>query len=109
MIIAENKDDIGAAGCLRNREASEHHPAEQGHPGRGSRSRARSTAWMTLLCGMMLTCLPISQAASRPNIVFIFSDDHAVQAIGAYGSKVNRTPHIDRLAHEPNDRCVGCG
>jgi len=63
-------------------------------------SRARSTAWMTLLCGMVLTCLPISQAASRPNIVFIFSDDHAVQAIGAYGSKVNRTPHIDRLAHE---------
>ena len=55
---------------------------------------------MTLLCGMVLTCLPISQAASRPNIVFIFSDDHAVQAIGAYGSKVNRTPHIDRLAHE---------
>ena len=62
--------------------------------------RARSTAWMTLLCWMMLTCLPISQAASRPNIVFIFSDDHALQAIGAYGSKVNRTPHIDRLAHE---------
>ncbi|NBQ22739.1 MAG: DUF4976 domain-containing protein [Verrucomicrobia bacterium] len=27
-------------------------------------------------------------------------DDHALQAIGAYGSKVNRTPHIDRLAHE---------
>ena len=43
-----------------------------------------------------------SKAANskRPNIVFIFSDDHAVQAIGAYGSKVNRTPHIDRLAHE---------
>ena len=38
VIIAENKDDIGAAGCLRNREAIEHHPAEQGHPGRGSRS-----------------------------------------------------------------------
>jgi len=35
-----------------------------------------------------------------PNIVFIFSDDHACQAIGAYGSKVNRTPHIDRLAQE---------
>src|SRR5262249_15635924 len=27
----------------------------------------------------------------RPNIVFIFSDDHAYQAIGAYGSKVNQT------------------
>ncbi|MEO6006012.1 MAG: sulfatase [Opitutus sp.] len=35
---------------------------------------------------------------SRPNILFIFSDDHAQQAISAYGSKVNQTPHLDRLA-----------
>ncbi len=37
-------------------------------------------------------------AAKRPNILFIFSDDHARNAISAYGSKVNRTPNIDRLA-----------
>src|SRR5215213_1481782 len=37
--------------------------------------------------------------ASRPNILFIFSDDHAQHAISAYGSKVNQTPHIDRLAN----------
>lgn len=36
----------------------------------------------------------------RPNILFIFSDDHALQAIGAYGSTINNTPHIDRLAAE---------
>ena len=36
----------------------------------------------------------------RPNIVFIFSDDHAYQAISAYGSKINQTPNIDRLAAE---------
>jgi len=36
--------------------------------------------------------------ASRPNILFIFSDDHAQHAISAYGSKVNKTPNIDRLA-----------
>ncbi|MDX9975275.1 MAG: sulfatase, partial [FCB group bacterium] len=36
----------------------------------------------------------------RPNILFIFSDDHAQQAIGAYGSKINRTPHIDRIARD---------
>ena len=35
---------------------------------------------------------------TRPNILFIFSDDHAVQAIGAYGSTINKTPNIDRLA-----------
>ena len=28
------------------------------------------------------------------------SDDHAAHAIGAYGSRVNKTPHIDRLARE---------
>ncbi len=38
--------------------------------------------------------------ARRPNIVFLFTDDHAYQAIGAYGSKVNQTPNIDRIARE---------
>jgi arylsulfatase A-like enzyme len=38
--------------------------------------------------------------ASRPNILFIMADDHAAHAISAYGSRVNRTPGIDRLAHE---------
>jgi arylsulfatase A-like enzyme len=38
--------------------------------------------------------------ASRPNILFIFSDDHAQHAISAYGSKVNKTPHLDRLAED---------
>jgi arylsulfatase A-like enzyme len=38
--------------------------------------------------------------AQRPNILFIFSDDHAEHAISAYGSKVNKTPHLDRLAAE---------
>lgn len=36
--------------------------------------------------------------SARPNILFIMADDHAAHAISAYGSKVNRTPHIDRLA-----------
>src|SRR5688572_28571418 len=38
--------------------------------------------------------------AARPNIVFIMTDDHAAHAIGAYGSRVNRTPNLDRLARE---------
>ena len=37
---------------------------------------------------------------NRPNILFIFSDDHAYQAIGAYDSKVNKTPNLDRIANE---------
>ncbi|MEM9157948.1 MAG: sulfatase [Verrucomicrobiota bacterium] len=42
-------------------------------------------------------------SAERPNIVFIMSDDHATNAISAYGShltEVFQTPHIDRLANE---------
>ena len=38
--------------------------------------------------------------APRPNIVFIMADDHAAHAISAYGSRVNETPNIDRLARE---------
>lgn len=34
----------------------------------------------------------------RPNIVLIVSDDHAYQTIGAYGSTLMQTPHIDRIA-----------
>lgn len=48
-----------------------------------------------------------SLASDRPNILFIFSDDHAYQAIGAYGSKLNDTPNIDRIAENGVrfDRC----
>jgi arylsulfatase A-like enzyme len=48
--------------------------------------------------------------ATRPNIVFIFSDDHAYQAISAYGDsrRLLATPNIDRIAREGMrfDRCL---
>lgn len=37
---------------------------------------------------------------ARPNILFIMSDDHAAHAISAYGSRINQTPQLDRLARE---------
>jgi arylsulfatase A-like enzyme len=37
---------------------------------------------------------------TTPNILFIMSDDHAAHAISAYGSRINETPNIDRIAHE---------
>ncbi len=49
---------------------------------------------------LLFTC---ALAAERPNIVFIFTDDHALQAISAYGSRYAEmapTPNIDRLAKE---------
>ncbi|MEM1295119.1 MAG: sulfatase [Verrucomicrobiota bacterium] len=41
--------------------------------------------------------------ADRPNIVFIFSDDHATQALSAYGghfAEIAPTPNLDRIAVE---------
>lgn len=47
---------------------------------------------------LLLTATAFS--AEKPNIIFIFSDDHAEHAISSYGSKVNQTPHLDRIAKE---------
>ncbi len=35
----------------------------------------------------------------QPNILFIMTDDHAAHAMSCYGSKVNQTPHMDRIAN----------
>ena len=42
----------------------------------------------------------MSNPSRRPNILFIMSDDHASHAISAYGSRINQTPNIDRIAKE---------
>ena len=57
---------------------------------------------------VILTCLLLglgkfnseAQIPDKPNIIFILSDDHAYQAISAYGSKLVNTPRIDQLASE---------
>ena len=67
---------------------------------------------MRHLCALLgwLLLGTLASAADKPNIVFIFSDDHAYQAISAYGDarKLNETPNIDRLAREGMrfDRCL---
>jgi iduronate 2-sulfatase len=38
------------------------------------------------------------RAATRPNVLFIISDDLTATALGAYGNPICRTPNIDRLA-----------
>ena len=55
---------------------------------------------LSLSLGLLLPSLHAAEAL--PNILFIMSDDHTTQAIGAYGSrlaKLNPTPNIDALAH----------
>ncbi|HEX5105825.1 MAG TPA: sulfatase [Pirellulaceae bacterium] len=52
------------------------------------------------VCASFCCTSPAPAADTRPNILFIMSDDHAYQAIGAYGSNRNETPNIDRIAKE---------
>jgi arylsulfatase A-like enzyme len=56
--------------------------------------------FLALISGWLLPLtLALGQTApSRPNILYIMSDDHAAHAISAYGSRVNQTPNLDRLA-----------
>jgi arylsulfatase A-like enzyme len=37
---------------------------------------------------------------SKPNILFIMTDDHASHAMSCYGSRINKTPNLDRIARE---------
>jgi arylsulfatase A-like enzyme len=55
---------------------------------------------LTLLFFVAATFSSFAQTATKPNIIFIFSDDHAYQGIGAYGNKIAKTPNIDRIARE---------
>src|SRR5262245_16382384 len=54
-----------------------------------------------LIASIVVLAVPSpARVADRPNIIFIMSDDHAAHAISAYGSRVNQTPNLDRLARE---------
>lgn len=61
----------------------------------------------SLVLFVLLLSSTLCSAADQPNILFIMSDDHAFQAMSCYGSKVNKTPNLDRIANEGMrfDRC----
>jgi arylsulfatase A-like enzyme len=69
----------------------------------------KSTSALVVAC--ILSALPLLAApADPPNILFIMADDHAWQAVSAYGESRHliQTPNIDRLATEGMrfDRCL---
>ncbi|MEO0507952.1 MAG: sulfatase [Bacteroidota bacterium] len=63
-------------------------------------------AVFTSICITLLVCYygdqtkEIPKKTKRPNIIFIMSDDHAYQAISAYGSQLIETPNIDKIAND---------
>jgi arylsulfatase A len=47
-----------------------------------------------------LLLFSVSAFAAKPNIIFIFVDNFGNGDLGCFGSKLHRTPHVDRLAAE---------
>ena len=69
--------------------------------------KSPSPLWTVLLLAAFISipCLQGAAPAQKPNIVFVFSDDHSLQTIGAYGGRLSEfcrkhqvTPNIDKLA-----------
>lgn len=63
-------------------------------------SRATFVSLLLILCSVPAIA---AEPVDRPNILFLFSDDHAIKSISAYGeelAEVAPTPNIDRLAKE---------
>lgn len=78
----------------------------------GSRRNFLKTMGLGISALGLTSCKTLARAAGSkpPNIVFIYSDDHAYQAISAYQSRladIAPTPNLDRLAGEGMrfDRC----
>lgn len=59
-----------------------------------------STAFSAIALSGCASLSRTTKFASPPNIIYIMTDDHACHAISAYGSKINQTPNIDRLAKQ---------
>jgi arylsulfatase A-like enzyme len=55
---------------------------------------------LAVLIAVVILSNGLQAQNSRPNIIYIMSDDHAYQAISAYGYGLNHTPNIDKLAEQ---------
>src|SRR5687768_11586092 len=77
------------------------------NPSRETHTMIHLLARIAVAAAALLPGVVAAADTPRPNILFIMSDDHAYQAIGAYGSGLNQTPNIDRIAKEGLrfDRC----
>ena len=58
----------------------------------------------TVLAALVMILIALATAplygASKPNIILIYADDLGYGDLACYGSKLNATPHIDRLASQ---------
>ena len=59
-----------------------------------------SAALPKLIGTVALAKTTLSEQNKRPNLIFIMTDDHASHALSCYGSRINKTPNLDRIARE---------
>ena len=64
------------------------------------KSLSRILLQVALACASAMTVSAAGAPAKRPNIILVFTDDHAWQTVSAYSNRLMQTPNIDRLAHE---------
>ena len=77
--------------------------AAPGSPARAKMADPRRVKCLLIARRELLTMMGAAGASyaaggQQPNILYIMADDHAAHAISAYGSKINKTPNIDRIA-----------
>jgi arylsulfatase A-like enzyme len=65
-----------------------------------ARRSRRVGAPFGLFLSVVVGCADADTEPGPPNILLVFTDDHAADAVSAYGSVINHTPNIDRLAAE---------
>ncbi|MBW7989650.1 MAG: sulfatase [Planctomycetes bacterium] len=61
---------------------------------------AGSASALSILPGCESIGKTAGTVKKQPNIIFIMTDDHASHAMSCYGSKINKTPNLDRIAKE---------
>lgn len=60
----------------------------------------KTTALSLIVCLTASGAINVASQHNQPNIIFVISDDHALQAINTYSGKYGITPNIDRIGKE---------
>ncbi|VGO18293.1 sulfatase family protein [Pontiella sulfatireligans] len=59
----------------------------------------KNKQWMSVLLGLTLGGFNFAaEAQTRPNIIFLMTDDQSIHSMGCYGNGDVQTPNLDRLA-----------
>ncbi|MFC5051788.1 sulfatase-like hydrolase/transferase [Rubritalea spongiae] len=63
-------------------------------------SLLRRTCAGFFLCSCVVVNAEVAEQDSKPNVIFLFSDDQRYDSLGMTGDPLTQTPHLDQLAKE---------